>query len=137
MIQKHIGILREGGFYLAVGALLTGLGYGVYVLLFFLFAETVSYLLLYGASYLTMLLVSYLTYSRFVFRSPATLRGLFRYFWATQLSAWLTLAGMFTWTEILTLNPLYAPLLPLILIVPIMFLLSRRYIFTRKKVVPR
>ena len=133
MKKERTPIFRESVFYLAVGALLTILGYLLYATLFVVFGEKVSYLLIFVLSYATMLTVSYLTYSQLVFKSKLSWRGLLRYLLATQLNAWLTLALVLVWSEVLLFNALYAPLFPLIILSPLMFLVSRKYIFSQKK----
>ena len=132
-MKERAPIFRETVFYLAVGALLSALGYLLYATLFVVFAEAVSYLLLFALSYATMVAVSYLTYSQLVFKSKVSWQGLFKYLLTTQLNAWLTLALVLVWSEILLLNALYAPLLPLVILSPLMFLVSRKYIFSLKK----
>lgn len=133
MEKEKSPIFRESVFYLAVGALLSVLGYLLYATLFVLLEEEVSYLLLFALSYLTMLTISYLTYSKMVFKSKVSWRGFLKYFLTTQLNAWLTLALVLVWSEVLLLNALYAPLFPLVILSPAMFLLSRKYIFSQKK----
>lgn len=129
--EKTSRLIRESSIYVAIGALLSGMGFLFYALLFLMLSEWVSYLLLYFFSYSIMLCLSYLTYARAVFKSKPSFRGFVKYFLATQLNTWITFAILPIAVEVFLIDPLYAPILPMLIMTPIMFFLSKRHIFVR------
>lgn len=132
MDDKYFIFSKQSILYVLVGAMLSLTGYLSYAGLHLIFSGSVSYLFLYLASYAIMVIVSYVTYSKWVFKSRLALGGLARYFLATQLNAWLSLVILVVAAEVLFVPTLYAPLVPLIFLTPMMFLLSKKYIFTQK-----
>lgn len=107
--------------FLAGGLLNTGLTYSLYFLLQKLF----FYQLAYAIAYATGIVFSYWFNARIVFRTPLSWKGLMTYplVYVVQYGSSALLLGIFI--ERLGIPPALAPLLVLVLMIPLTFFLSR------------
>lgn len=107
--------------FLAGGLLNTGLTYGLYFLLQKLFFYQVAY----AIAYATGIVFSYWFNARIVFRTPLSWKGLMTYplVYVVQYGSSALLLGIFI--ERLGIPPALAPLLVLVLMIPLTFFLSR------------
>ena len=107
--------------FLAGGLLNTGLTYSLYFLLQKLFFYQVAY----AIAYATGIVFSYWFNARIVFRTPLSWKGLMTYplVYVVQYGSSALLLGIFI--ERLGIPPALAPLLVLVLMIPLTFFLSR------------
>lgn len=115
--------------YLVVGVILSVSGYLFYVLVVLTIGSNTHYSLIYIFCYLVMVVISYFSYSKVVFKSSPHIMGFLQYFLATQVNMWLSFALVLIGTELFHLDPLFSPLLPLMILTPLMFVVSKFYVF--------
>lgn len=107
--------------FLAGGLLNTGLTYGLY----FLLQKVFFYQVAYAIAYASGIVFSYWFNARIVFRTPLSWKGLMTYplVYVVQYGSSALLLGIFI--ERLGIPPALAPLLVLVLMIPLTFFLSR------------
>ena len=100
-------------------------------IIYLLLAYIIPYKLAYIASYVMGVVFSYFINAKFVFRRPITLRSMlkFPYVYIVQLIASYVLLHLLV--EILGLGELYAPIIIIIITVPLTFFLTRFIFYTK------
>lgn len=115
--------------FLVSGGVNTVLTYGVYLLLL----KILSYKIAYTISYLAGILLAFVLSRYFVFKSHGGAKSaiLFPFIYLIQYA--LSIAIIWTWVEKLGLNAAIAPLISIILTIPVTFTLSKTLFSTKKE----
>jgi putative flippase GtrA len=112
---------QEFLFFIIVGAINTALGYVLY-LLFLLF---LPYTVAYSVTYVLGIFISYYLNSRFVFRLPFSLSKALRFPIVYLVQYGLGVLLLRTLVEIFSIDRAIAPILVIIVTIPVTFILSR------------
>lgn len=108
------------------GGLNTATTYIVYILLL----TFVNYKISYTISYITGIIFSYYLNKNFVFKAKNSIKSFLIYPLVYLFQYLLGFLLTWVWVEILKANPIYAPIIVVLLSMPVTFLLSR-IIFTK------
>jgi putative flippase GtrA len=110
--------------YLIAGGVNTAFTYVVYLAMLNMF----GYLLAFSISFVTGIVIAFVAYSVFVFKSPVVWRKLFQYpiLYALQYVVGLALLALLV--EYIGLDKRIAPLINVILLTPITFILNKWFL---------
>lgn len=123
------GKYAEFGLFILMGAINTGLTYGLYLLLLLL----MRYPFAYSGSYLAGIFLSYYLNARFVFHEPLRLAKALKYPSVYLAQYLLGLGLLYVLIELLHLNKKVAPLAAVLITVPATFVMSRYIIRGKPK----
>ncbi|HVF71508.1 MAG TPA: GtrA family protein [Chthoniobacterales bacterium] len=112
---------RELIAFILVGGANTGLTYLLYLALL----RIASYPLAYSASFVAGIFLSYYLNARFVFKAPLRIRQALQYPAVYVVQYLLGLGLLYLLVERIRLSPALAPLLIVVLTIPVTFVLSR------------
>lgn len=116
--------------FILMGFLLQVTGIGIFAVLYLVTFEWLSYKWVFFLAYGINFVLAFGSYRRFVFRSErSVIKTFFSYLLSTQFTLWISFLILILAVEIMQFHPLAAQIGTTIVLAPIMFLVSRFFVF--------